>query len=369
MALPFVQKDFDTLVQDYTDNLAAQFTTLGITADLSSGTPLILIGKPVAFLIEEIYEAMAAILFQRDVRTATGEFLDTIAFEVDLVRTEAQKATGTVRFSRSAAALVDYLIPTGTQVSTTPDPVTGEAVVFETTEPTTIFIGNTFADAAARAVVGGISGNVATARITTIVSSVLGPETVTNLAPFENGVDAETDEDFRDRIIYRMQNPIQGGTETDLINWTLEVAGSTKAAVIREHRGIGTADILFLFNEGIPNTTQIFNVQVYIDARKYINADIKVIAPTAYSVDVTAVITEYVQGFDPTAVRAAVEDSLEAYIHSVPLGAAGGKVRVVGLENAIFITPGVKNFTMSVPTADHILTQEEAAIPGTISIT
>lgn len=368
MALPFVQKDFDTLVEDYKTNLAAQFTLLSVTADLSDGTLLILIGKPIAFLVEEMYEVAASILFQRDVRTATGEFLDAIAFEVDVVRTEAVKSTGVVRFSRGVAALINYPIPAGTQISTTPDAF-GNAIVFETTAAVTLTIGNTFVDAPARALVAGISGNVAAARITTIVSSVLGPETVTNQLPFENGVDAEGDEAYRARIIYRMQNPIQGGTETDLINWTLEVSGSTKAAVIREHRGIGTADILFLFNDGIPTTFQIHTVQVYIDARKYINADILVIAPTAYAVDVTAVITEYVQGFDPVAVRAAVEDSLEAYIHSLALGASGGRVRVVGLENAIFVTPGVKNFTMSVPTADHILTIEEAAIPGTITIT
>lgn len=368
MALPFVQKDFDTLVEDYKTTLAAQFTLLSVTADLSDGTPLILIGKPMAFLVEELYEVAASILEQRDVRTATGEYLDAIAFEVDVARTDAVHATGTVRFSRSVAALVNYLIPAGTQISTTPDAF-GNAIVFETTASVTLAIATTFIDAPARALVAGISGNVAASRITTIVSSLLGPETVTNSLAFENGVDAETDDAYRARVIYRMQNPIQGGSETDLINWALEVSGTTKAAVIREHRGIGTADILFLFNNAIPTTPQIHTVQVYLDARKYINADIQVIAPTAYPVNVTAVITEYVQGFDPSAVILAVMANIEAYIHSVLLGAAGGRVRVVGLENAIFITPGVKNFTMTVPTLDHTLTVEEAAIPGTLAIT
>lgn len=367
MPIPYTSKTYDELLTDFIAQLTTIFAAAGYSADVWEGTPLVLIGKPYVALLDEVYYALDRILEQRDVRTATGTYLDSIGYEVGLTRIPAVAASGTVTFGRATAAPQDYLIPTGTEVSTVPDS-TGTYVSFLTTAPVTLGTGDTTVDAAVSAVVAGTGGNLAAGTVTNIVTAVTGIETVTNAAPMTSGVDAESDTAFRARVIYRMQNPIEGGTATDFKNWALELAGTSSAAVLEGYRTGASIDVLFLFNQGIPTTPQRDAMQVWLDSKKFITADLYVRIPTPYTVDVTATITEYATGYTPSAVRTAVAAALTAFVPTIELGADSGKVRLSDIENVIKDTPGVKDFTVSVPSANHTLTTVEAAVAGTMTI-
>lgn len=368
MPTPYTTKTYDELLTDFQAQLVTIFAAAGYSADVWEGTPLVLIGKPYLALLDEIYYALDRILEQRDVRTATGVYLDAIGYEVGLTRIPAVEAAGTVTFARATAAGEDYLIPTGTEVSTVPDSA-GAYTSFVTTAPVTLLTSTTSIAAPVEAVVAGTGGNLAATTVTNIVTAVAGIETVSNAAPMTGGVDEETDTAFRVRVIYRMQNPIEGGTASDFHNWALELAGTSNAAVLEGYRTGASIDVLFLFNAAIPTTPQRDAMQVWLDSKKFLTADLYVRIPTAYTVPVTAVITEYATGYVEATVRAAVEAALEDFFPTILLGADGGKVRVTDIEDVIKNTPGVLDFTMAAPAANYTLANIEAAVLGTVTIT
>ena len=367
MPIPYVSKTYDDIVADFVAALAAELLANGYNADTSGGTPLVLVGKPYASLLDEVYYALDKILAQRNVTTATDVYLDAIGYEVGLTRIPAVCSTGVVTFSRATAAPSDLLIPLGTEISTVPDS-NGTYLSFVTTAAATLLTGTTSIVAPVQAVVAGTTGNVAGSTVTNMINGVTGIEAVTNASPLTGGVDAEGDTPFRARVIYRMQNPIEGGTASDFKNWALELPGTTAAAVLQGYRTGASIDVLFLFNAGIPTSDERDAMQVWLDSKKFITADLYVSIPTPFSVAVTATITEYMPGYSGSAVRTAVAAALTAFMPTIALGADGGKVYVSDLENVIKDTPGVKDFTMSVPAANHTLATTEAAVVGSLTI-
>lgn len=161
-----------------------------------------------AAIVEQLFFETARLLDLFSIDRATGPDLDARALDYipdALTRTGATKAVGTGRWTRPVALGTAVTIPAGTIFAQT-----GNAqVTYITTAPGEIPIDGTQSirtdgpggDIPARAVVAGAAGNALAGTASKIITPIAGATLVTNPLPFTGGVDAETDDVFRARIV------------------------------------------------------------------------------------------------------------------------------------------------------------------------
>lgn len=238
-------KTFSEIVQDITNAILARRSDI----DVKPGSVIsdILI-EPTAEEAEKIYYRIYNIILSLSVLTAKGAQLDTLAANVGLFRITATKATGIVTFSRTTPdPSNDYPIPLGTRVSTVG--YYGQPpIYFKTTQTATLLHGQSSVDVAVECEQGGTIGNVQAHKITVITTPVNGINSVDNANAFTNGIDTETDDTFRNRIISTALGN-DAGTEAALKKIALETAGvqsvflALASGTTPASRGIGKVDI------------------------------------------------------------------------------------------------------------------------------
>lgn len=148
--------------------------------------------------IDETYYQLTRLRDLFDLNTAVGEDLDERAAEIQpgtISRLKAARSVGTVVFSR-AGTTGTVIIPTGTIVKT------GDNKVYRTTIQSSINAGNTTSQAVAiTSNSPGSEFNVPAGTIVRFGSKIPGIDSVTNAAATTQGLDVETDDAFRTRIL------------------------------------------------------------------------------------------------------------------------------------------------------------------------
>lgn len=172
------------------------------------------------------------------------------------------------------------------------------------------------------ALTAGIAGNLPDGTTMSIQPAIFGGPTATLLGDMTGGVDQESDDQLRERILFRIQNPPMGGSQADYVIWAMAVPGVTRAWAAPE-QGAGTITLRFLMddlypdNHGLPAPADIQVVSDYIDSKRPVTVkDCYVMAPILYFYDVTIRNLDT----DTPTVRGAIEDSIAAmeFARSVP---------------------------------------------------
>jgi len=99
----------------------------------------------------------------------------------------------------------------------------------------------------------------------------------------EGGADEEDIEEWRARILQRIQAPPMGGTADDYIRWALEVDGVGRAWCYPLANGPGTVAVCIISNDPDspePGSSLISSVQSYIDTKKPVTASVEVVSTT-----------------------------------------------------------------------------------------
>lgn len=152
--------------------------------------------------LEKTQQGMEDLLDDTDLDKATGQMLDAIAakFNTALIsRLAGAYATSSVVFSR-AGTTGTVTIPVGTQVKA-PSATGGLDLVYSTTAAGTIPNGSTTsAQVPIRAAEMGTGYRVTAGAITGFATKPSGVDVVTNTYSITNGLNAETDDEFRRRI-------------------------------------------------------------------------------------------------------------------------------------------------------------------------
>jgi len=126
---------------------------------------------------------------------ADGYYLDHIGIQVGCTRIPAKTATTTLRFTLTKERTVSTTIPAGTRITA------GDGVYFSTTAALTIPAGNLTGDINATSkIAGAIGNNYVIGDLITIVDPVAYVSAVANITASAGGADAESDDDFRERI-------------------------------------------------------------------------------------------------------------------------------------------------------------------------
>lgn len=238
--------------------------------------------------------------------TAKYEYLDRKALDFNESRIQAQKSTGILIFEGSNG----ITIPSGT--------VTGDSqnqLRFETLED--VIIEDNSASVNTRCTTAGKIGNVGSNFIDTLVTSISGVSSVINIDDFIGGVDEETDESLRERIIEKIQKPITSGNKNHYEYWAKQVAGVGSVKVLPCWNGGGTVKVIILSSDNdIPDDTVIENVANYIEENRPIGADVTVTKAQPLNVDIIAEIS-ISSSYNLTNVKADIETNIKEYLSSI----------------------------------------------------
>jgi uncharacterized phage protein gp47/JayE len=264
----------------------------------------------------------------------------------------AVSATGPVAFAGTATAVLDA----GTllqrddgarfrvSVSVTLTDVTGSAML-EAVDP-------------------GVLGNTPAGTLLKTVSPVLGiaDEFTVTGSGLTGGTEQEGLETLRARVIRSYQVIPHGGSTSDYETWALEVAGITRAWVIRHWMGPGTVG-LFVVRDGdidlIPNAAQLALVQTYVEGERPVTAELYTQAPSEKPIQYQIKLTP-----DSSVTRAAVESALlDLHSRESDLGAG---LLLTHIREAISGATGEKDHQLLSPLADVVAAANELLTYGGI---
>lgn len=326
---------------------------------MNDGGDMALRLRAAAVQLEALWVQADFTLRQSLPQTATGTYLDDHAQVRGLVRGAASRAKGSVRFYLTSALADDLTIPAGVTCAAASE------TAFVTTEAVTVAAGALFADAAAEAAEAGTGGNVPAGSVTWMPQPPTGVSRCANPAAFSGGAAEESDDDLRERVLESYRTLPNGANAAYYRARALAVDGVAAAAVLPKARGLGTVDVSVSAPGGLPSDALVAAVQSALDAEREICVDIAVSAPEAVTVDVAAALQPE-SGSAFATVKSAAEAALTAYFTGERLGEDVLRVR---LADILYSVPGVRNYTLSAPAADLIVTAAQLPVLGSVILT
>lgn len=222
-----------------------------------------IITKPVLWLIAFIADTVLPNSF---VKSATGVWLELLAWAVNLTRKPAGAAKGKITFTR-ADVTAAYTIPAGTVIQTAS--INGFVYEMISDAATAFLPGQATVMVNCTAAAVGDAYNLAVGYYSILKAPIAGITSVTNAdgwltAP---GTDDETNDDLRDRV--RNQFGTASDFHTDSVYRALisQFPGVAIDAIWFEHnapRGPGTANAFVLFDFDAPATQYLADINTYI---------------------------------------------------------------------------------------------------------
>lgn len=299
------------------------------------------------------------VLNQSFPQTAHGQSLDYHAAMRGLSRMAATQAEGTLQFSVTAPPVSDLTIPMGTVC------MTAGMVRFETTETAVLPAGKTTVQVKARAVEAGASGNVAEHTITVLSACPMGITACMNPTVFKGGSDEESDEQLRVRVLESYQRLPNGANAMFYEQTAMRHPGVSSASAVGRARGIGTVDVYVATEAGVPSQKLLQEIQTDLQKKREIAVDVRVFAPTLFTVDIKAEIASAANA-DFDTVKAAAKRAIAGCFDGRRLGAP---VRVAELCAKLYAIEGVENCHILSPSADVAGGSSVLPSLGTLTIT
>ena len=292
-------------------------------------------------------------------QTAQGEYLDKHAQLRGLERRAAVAAEGILRFETDQAPSTDLTIPAGTVC------MTAGLVRFETTQEAVLQAGETMVETTAAAVEPGALGNVAAGTIRAMAVAPVGVSRCTNPEGFSGGLDEESDEELRERVLETFQRMPNGANAAFYEQSAMSFPQVAAAAVVPRPRGVGSVDVVVSTAAGVPDSELLEELQAYFEERREIAVDVLVRAPEVQDVDVTIQI-QTAANRDGETVRQAVEQAVRSWFDGRQLGQSILRAR---LGQLIFDVDGVENYVLTAPAADVTVESDVLPMLKTLSVT
>ena len=321
-------RTFSTLVQNMAAAVQASATQL---LDLTVGSTLRAVIEANASIA--LWMQWLILLVLRTTRAATSSDadLDTWMADLSLTRLPAIAATGIVTFSRFSPTM-SALIPAGA-LARTADGTQTFAVSIDTTNQAWVAASNGYVVAAGvasldvpvAALTYGGAGSVQAGAVSLLASAIPGIDAVSNASAIQNGLDAESDDAFRDRfqnfiasrsrattvaVGYAISNIQQGLNYT--IQENLDTSGQPR---------MGSFVVTVDDGSGSPSTALLSTVQVAVDAVRPVGSIFSVQPPDVVTVNVSLGIT-VAAGAAKAQVAGGVGNAIGSYINSLPIGAS-----------------------------------------------
>jgi uncharacterized phage protein gp47/JayE len=262
-------------------------------------------------------------------------------------------ANGTITITGQPGVVV----PQGSTLANAP--TFGIQTGYETLEEINVGTGAT--PVTVRALDAGIQGNMADGQIISFAPILNGVDRDAIVyGSISGGVDTETDDELRARVLQRIQQPPMGGDQTDYVAWVEAVPGVTRAWCNPLEVGLGTVSVRFMMddlradNNGFPLQEDVNAVAAYLDTvRPVAVKDVFVVAPIPFPINLT--INQLV--IDNGSTREAIVLSLTEMLFEKAI--PGGTIYSSWIEAAISDTVGVDHFelvytTTAMPSPGHL---------------
>ncbi|ATI15621.1 baseplate J-like protein [Bordetella phage vB_BbrM_PHB04] len=368
-------------IKDFTSIVASMINWMKSTqskvTDFNVGSVVRTVVEAPASEIDELYQQMHNGL-KEAIPAATY-------FSFDFDALPALPATGMVRVTIASNAS-DVLISSGTTVSY----LNGD-IDYTVNQDVIIPAGDTFADVLVTAATAGAAGNVAAGTQFTLSPAPTGFVSATNLSPWSNGTDAETEDDRKLRFRAFVQSLNRGtvaALEYGLKTTSLTDASGNvtervvSASIVEPWKDIDSSMPISLvecyIHNGVGSTSSVLVnrarevIYGYYDSSgkavpgwKAAGVKVEVYAAVEQTVDVIGDLTA-LPGYDkPTLVTQATE-AVYAYIQGLEIGAPAILSEIIAI---IMDIEGVYNFVPSAPTADTTVDKKTKLMPGAITIT
>ncbi|TKA91801.1 baseplate J/gp47 family protein [Guyparkeria sp. SB14A] len=353
--MPFARPSLPTLIER---NRADVESRLPGTEPRLRRSVLGALGRSVAGEMHGLYGYLDWLSRQIVPSTAEAEILERHASWWGIDRNPAAAATGNVEFSGSDGAI----IPAGTTLQRS------DGIEYATDAEATISGGT--ATAAVTASAGGQDTSAVAGVSLQLTSPISGVQSSATVASggLTGGADEESDDDLRDRLRKRVQQPPQGGAVSDYEQWALEVEGVTRVWVMPRWNGIGTVGVYFTRDDDaaiIPDAAEVQAVQDYLDDLRPVTADVTAYAPTEAAQDMTIQLAP-----NDSATQAAVEAELADLFRreaNVEDGNGAGTILISHIREAISTATGETDHVLVSPTSDITLNPGELATLGAIT--
>jgi len=291
-------------------------------------------------------------------QTAVGEYLELHAQQRGLSRAPAKKAVGKLRF------YIDQERGTDTRFAAGVRCMTADEQEFVSVGEGLIPAGKLWCEVSAEAVNAGARGNIAAGGISFMVLPPVGVSGVTNTAAFSGGCDAESDEQLRERVLASYRTLPNGANVAYYESKVMQLPGVRAVSVKPKARGLGTVDICFATEAGIPNADELRAARELLESEREICVDIAVQAPKAVSVDVSCVLTVEA-GRSAAEVEKRAREALKGCFGGAMLGR---KIYRARLTSALMSVQGVENCVLGAPAADVDITETQLPVPGVLTV-
>jgi phage-related baseplate assembly protein len=282
--------------------------------------------------------------------TSTGADLDSWMADFSLARLAAVPATGTVTVSRFTPSIA-ALVPVGALVRTA-DGTQTFVVVADASNPAfsvpqngyVLASGVATLDVPVQAQLAGSAGNVQAASVTQLATAMPGVDAVSNAAPFQNGLDAETDGAFRDRFANYLNSrsratPLAVGYAITSIQqglqYTIQENQDTTGAW-RPGSFVVTVDD----GSGAPSAALVATVAAAIEVVRPVGSIYTVRPPTKVQAAISLSIAVAATAQKPS-VAAAVGNAITLFVNTLPIGAPLPLTRIAQIAYAA--DPAVTN--------------------------
>jgi len=252
------------------------------------------------------------------------------------------------------------VVPFGTQLQKS------GLVGYETTEQI-VLLSDAPTPVPTRALDPGSAGNLDPGDTLGVVSSVSGLTGEVTVVTMDGGTDEETDDQLRFRVLKRIREPPMGGDKTDYEQWSLAVAGCTRAWASPLEMGMGTVTVRVMFDDlrayqdGFPTEIDLEAVRTYLDTvRPVAVKDYWVLSPIKQYVHVD--LSNLVP--DNDAVRGGIEASLQAML--LEKASPGQTIYAAWKSYAVMSAPDVVSFDMTNNEDDVMASPGHMAVLGDI---
>jgi uncharacterized phage protein gp47/JayE len=321
-------RTFGMLVQSMAAAVQASATQL---LDLTAGSTLRAVLEANASIGLWMQWLILQVLRTTRAASSDGADLDTWMADLTLTRLPAVAATGTVTLSRFTPGM-SALIPAGALVRTA-DGTQTFAVTADTSHPSWSAPNNGYVvsdaiaslDVPVTAQTTGSVGNVQVGTISMLASAIPGIDSVNNASAFQNGLDAESDDSFRNRfrnfIASRSRaTPLAVGYAISGIqqglNYALQENVSPSGQLL-----MGSFVVTVDDGSGSPSTALLSTVQSAIDTVRPVGSIFSVQSPTVLKTDISLTVT-VPAGTAKAPIQALVGDAIGSFIDRLSIGAS-----------------------------------------------
>ena len=201
------------------------------------------------------------------------------------------------------------------------------------------------------------------------ITYVYGLESIVLYELLESGVDEESEDDFRDRILFHIQKPAATGNVNNYIEWATSVDGVGAAKVFPIWNGPGTVKVVITDSDKRAASSALVNaVSAYINTVRPVGASVTVTSGTEVAINVVATVvieTGYTIATIQRTFRERLAEYLEENAYKIEY------LPISHVKDILLNTDGVfdySNLRVNDDTENIDLTAEQIAVIGTVSL-